>query len=199
MNYVGKFTDGTIFDTSVESVAKTTPKYSAGRKYEPLQTTLKEGGGTIPGFWKGIIGMKVGEKKTITLAPEDAYGTEWTDNGESTVDKKIFDDPLIRTIPLSETLDVVPLKVPKATLEQEGQLPKVGDVLTNDKGVKAKVESIDDTNVTLSIDNANNPFSGKKMVVGTSVTFEDGNVGTITAVTKTDVTLKIKNNSNPFA
>ena len=28
----------------------------------------------IPGFDKGVIGMKVGEKKTLVLPPEDAYG-----------------------------------------------------------------------------------------------------------------------------
>jgi FKBP-type peptidyl-prolyl cis-trans isomerase len=28
----------------------------------------------IAGWDKGIIGMKPGEKKTLTVAPEDAYG-----------------------------------------------------------------------------------------------------------------------------
>lgn len=28
----------------------------------------------IPGFDKAVQGMRVGETKTVTLAPEDAYG-----------------------------------------------------------------------------------------------------------------------------
>jgi len=201
VDYVGRYTDGSVFDASIESEAMKNPMYTGGngRTYEPLVTTLQDGGGTIAGFWKGIIGMKVGESKKVTIAPEDAYGWEWINNGESTVDKKIFDETLIRTIKKSETLDVIKMQVPKATLEQEGQLPKVGDILTNERGVKAKVESIDDINVSLSIDNSKNPFSGKKIAVGTKITFEDGNVGTITKVGADDITLKIKNNSNPFA
>lgn len=143
--------------------------------------------------------MKVGEKKTVVLPPEEAYGGEWIDNGESTVSKNIFDATLIRTIPLSETLDVVKMKVPRATLEQAGELPKVGDVLTNERGISAKVDAIDNENVSLSVDNKGNPFSGKKMVVGTKITFEDGNIGTITKMTKDDVTLSVENKSNPFS
>lgn len=200
VDYVGRFSDGSVFDSSIESEAKKVPTYTAGsgRKYEPLETGLQENGGTIPGFWKGIVGMKIGETKKVTIAPEDAYGTEWTSNGESTVDKKIFDETLVRTIKKSETLDVIKMEVPKATLEQEGQLPKVGDILTNERGIKAKVDAIDDKNVSLSIDNSNNPFSGKKIAVGTKITFDDGNIGTITKVGATDITLSIKNNSNPF-
>lgn len=199
VDYVGKFEDGTVFDSSIESEAKKAPNFSAGRTYQPLVTTLEEGGGTIPGFWKGIVGMKVGETKTVKISPEDGYGTEWIDNGESTVDKKIFDEILTRTVKKSETLDTVKMSVPKEALEKEGTLPKVGDILTNDKGTKAKVDSIDDKNVNLSIDNSKNPFSGKKIVVGTKIEFEDGNVGTITKVGQDDITLSVKNNSNPFA
>ncbi|RPD93063.1 peptidylprolyl isomerase [Aureibaculum marinum] len=59
VNYTGKLTDGQVFDTSI------------GR--EPLQITLGQGQ-LIPGFEKGLIDMKVNEKKTITIAKEEAYG-----------------------------------------------------------------------------------------------------------------------------
>lgn len=200
VDYVGKFEDGTVFDSSIESEAKKAPNFSAGRTYEPLITVLEEGGGTISGFWKGIVGMKVGETKSVKIAPEDAYGAEWIDNGESTVDKSIFDDILVRTIPKSQTLDAVPMSVPRENLEQEGgTLPKVGDTIESDRGTKAKVVSIDDKNVHLTIDNSANPFHGKKIAVGTKINFEDGNVGTITKVSKDEVTLNVKNNANPFA
>jgi FKBP-type peptidyl-prolyl cis-trans isomerase len=76
VDYVGRYTDGSVFDASIESEAMKNPMYTGGngRTYEPLVTTLQDGGGTIAGFWKGIIGMRVGESKKVTIAPEDAYG-----------------------------------------------------------------------------------------------------------------------------
>ncbi|OAD40690.1 FKBP-type peptidyl-prolyl cis-trans isomerase [Polaribacter atrinae] len=59
VHYTGKLTDGQIFDTS------------EGK--EPIEFTLGEGK-LIPGFEKGLIDMKVSEKKTITIAKEEAYG-----------------------------------------------------------------------------------------------------------------------------
>lgn len=83
--------------------------------------------------------MKVGETKTITIAPEDAYGRDWIDRGESTVDKKIFNKILDRTVPIEDTKDIITMDVERKLLEQgEGSL-KEGDILTNDRGVKAKI------------------------------------------------------------
>ena len=59
MDYTGTLTDGTQFDTSI------------GR--EPLQFTI-DSGQMIQGFNDAIVGMAVGETKTITLPPEQAYG-----------------------------------------------------------------------------------------------------------------------------
>ena len=59
VNYTGKLDDGSVFDSS------------QGR--EPLQFVLGAGQ-MIAGFDQGVVGMKVGEKKTIILTPEQAYG-----------------------------------------------------------------------------------------------------------------------------
>ncbi|ADY30102.1 MULTISPECIES: FKBP-type peptidyl-prolyl cis-trans isomerase [Cellulophaga] len=59
VNYTGKLADGQVFDTS------------EGR--EPLEFTLGQGQ-LIPGFEKGVLDMKLNEKKTITIAKEEAYG-----------------------------------------------------------------------------------------------------------------------------
>jgi FKBP-type peptidyl-prolyl cis-trans isomerase SlpA len=59
VNYTGKLTDGQVFDSS------------EGK--EPVEFTLGQGQ-LIPGFEKGLIDMKVNEKKTITIAKEEAYG-----------------------------------------------------------------------------------------------------------------------------
>jgi len=59
VNYTGKLLDGQVFDSS------------EGK--EPLEFTLGQGQ-IIPGFEKGLIDMKLNEKKTITIAKEEAYG-----------------------------------------------------------------------------------------------------------------------------
>jgi len=40
---------------------------------EPFEFTIGKGE-VVPGFEKGVIGMEVGETKTITVPPEEAYG-----------------------------------------------------------------------------------------------------------------------------
>ena len=73
VNYIGKLQDGTVFDTSILEEAKNAGIYNESRIYEPL--TLKIGSGsTIPGFENGLVGMKEGETKTISIPPEQAYG-----------------------------------------------------------------------------------------------------------------------------
>ena len=59
VHYTGKLPDGQVFDSS------------EGK--EPLEFTLGKGQ-LIPGFEKGIIDMELNEKKTITIAKEEAYG-----------------------------------------------------------------------------------------------------------------------------
>jgi len=64
MNYTGALADGTVFDSNID------PKFN---HVEPFEFTLGAGQ-VIPGWDKGIVGMKVGEKKTLSIPPEDAYG-----------------------------------------------------------------------------------------------------------------------------
>ena len=59
VDYTLKLADGTVFDTSV---GKT-----------PFQFTLGQNQ-VIPGFEKAVIGMKVGDSKTVTILAADAYG-----------------------------------------------------------------------------------------------------------------------------
>ncbi len=73
VDYVGKLENGTVFDTSIEEVAVEAGIYIEGRDYSPL--TFEAGAGQmIKGFDEGVIGMEVGEEKTLTIPPEDAYG-----------------------------------------------------------------------------------------------------------------------------
>lgn len=74
VDYTGRLKDGTIFDSSIEEVAKEGDVYDANRDYEPLGFTVGEGK-LIPGFENGVKGMKVGQKKEVEIPPEEAYGT----------------------------------------------------------------------------------------------------------------------------
>ncbi|OGI60721.1 hypothetical protein A2641_01970 [Candidatus Nomurabacteria bacterium RIFCSPHIGHO2_01_FULL_37_25] len=64
MNYTGRLENGTVFDSNVD------PKFN---HVEPFVFNLGAGQ-VISGWDKGIVGMKIGEKKTLTITPEDAYG-----------------------------------------------------------------------------------------------------------------------------
>ena len=60
VDYTGTLEDGTKFDSSHD-------------RGEPITFVLGTGR-MIPGFDAAVIGMNVGEKKTVTLPPEEAYG-----------------------------------------------------------------------------------------------------------------------------
>jgi len=74
VDYVGKLKDGTIFDTSIESVAKESGKYQTGRDYTQGLSFTVGAGQMIAGFDKGVEWMKVGETKTVEIPAKDAYG-----------------------------------------------------------------------------------------------------------------------------
>ena len=57
--YQGTLEDGSVFDSSEED--------------EPLVFVLGEDT-VLPGFEKAIIGMEVGEQKTVRIPPEEGFG-----------------------------------------------------------------------------------------------------------------------------
>ena len=59
VHYTGRLSDGTVFDSSLSR--------------EPLEFTIGQKM-VIPGFEEGIIGMTVGETRTVSIASQDAYG-----------------------------------------------------------------------------------------------------------------------------
>jgi peptidylprolyl isomerase len=59
IHYTGKYQDGTVFGTSEETGG-------------PITIPLDQ---TIPGFSKGIVGMKEGEKRRLFVHPDLGYGT----------------------------------------------------------------------------------------------------------------------------
>ncbi len=73
VDYTGKLPDGTVFDTSDPEVAKSADVYQEGRAYQPLMVVMGANK-VIKGFEDGLLDMKEGEIKTLTIAPENGYG-----------------------------------------------------------------------------------------------------------------------------
>lgn len=62
VNYVGTLLNGTKFDSSID-------------RNQPFPYTLGQNR-VIQGWELGLLGMKVGEKRRLTIPPELAYGSE---------------------------------------------------------------------------------------------------------------------------
>ena len=122
VEYTGKLQDGTVFDSSVGKA--------------PLEFTLGAGQ-MIPGFEKAVLGMKVGQSKTVTIPAAEAYGPH---------------------------RDEMVMVIPRTQLPQ-GMTPKVGQKLqttTNDgANLTVTVTAVSDTTVTID---ANHPLAGKDLI-----------------------------------
>lgn len=119
VDYVGSFVDGEVFDTSIEAIAEENSLLNPARNYEPLKLSVGAQQ-VISGFDKAMVGMKVGESKTVTIPPEDAYG--------------VVNPEFIDTISVEEVLPaiiprVVEIPLPEfdAIFDTESQ---VGDIVT---------------------------------------------------------------------
>lgn len=126
VNYTGKLEDGSIFDTSLQE----------GR--EPLTATLGQGQ-LIKGFENGLIGMSLGESKTVEIEPSDAYGE--------------YDPAMVQEVSKTQ----VPMEV------------KVGDMLQGMSPmgpVNVKVTEIKEETLILDM---NHPLAGKKLIFNLEV------------------------------
>ena len=86
--YIGMFTNGTVFDTNIEDVAKANGIYNETNSYNVSRVFVDPSLELLPpedfeenytsdyiqGFLKGLIGMGECETKNVTIPPEDAYG-----------------------------------------------------------------------------------------------------------------------------
>lgn len=191
VDYIGRLDDGTIFDSSLEEFAKQMKNYTPGRTFEPLEFTVGAGQ-MIPGFDAWVVGMELGEKKTLVIAPADAYG----ELKEQEVDAKYLQDVFSEVVPRENFKDIVTQTVPKSALGESGTDLTVGKVIEAGS-TKAKVTAIEGDNVTVEIENTGNPFYGKKLVVGLTGEFE-GNTVVVKKLTDKEVTIEVNNKANPF-
>jgi peptidylprolyl isomerase len=120
VHYVGKLTDGEMFDTS------------EGR--EPLKFQVGSGQ-IIPGFEKAIMGKNIGEKVTVNISAEDAYG-------------QIRED-LIVSVPKSQMPGEVQVGQP---LQAQGD---------NGQTINVVVKEVTEENVMID---GNHPLAGQELV-----------------------------------
>lgn len=93
INYTGKYIDGTVFGTS---------EASGG----PISVPLDQ---TIPGFSKGLKGMKEGEKRRLFVHPEIGYGT----TGQLTPNALLIFDVEVVKATSPETKEEAPAATPE--------------------------------------------------------------------------------------
>ncbi|UCF49818.1 MAG: FKBP-type peptidyl-prolyl cis-trans isomerase [Thermoplasmatales archaeon] len=85
--YIGKFLNGTVFDSTIEEVAREWGFYNESIPYEPIKIFVDpsyefyppEGyenysNSFIPGVLEGLIGMEEGDTKEVTIPPDKGYG-----------------------------------------------------------------------------------------------------------------------------
>lgn len=77
IEYVGRFEDGSVFDTSDYEVAEESGLLGARGEdrtdYGPLSFTVGEGE-VIEGLDESLVGLKAGEETTVTVPPAKGYG-----------------------------------------------------------------------------------------------------------------------------
>lgn len=122
VHYTGKLEDGQEFDSSL--------------KRDPLQFEVGTGS-MIKGFENAVVDLKPGDKKTVTIVPEEAYGER--------------DENLL-------------IKMPKKSVP-EGVTPEVGMrlQLANQQGQAVPVVVTEVLDDSLRLD-ANHPLAGKTLV-----------------------------------
>ncbi len=122
VHYTGRLENGKEFDTS--------------KNREPLEFTIGNGS-MMPGFEKGIIGMEVGDKKTFTVLPEEAYGPRHEEL-IATIDKSEFPKHITPRIGLNLQI-----------MQPDGRI------------MNLTVADMDEDTVTLD---ANHPLAGRTLI-----------------------------------
>jgi peptidylprolyl isomerase len=124
VHYTGRLETGETFDSSVGG--------------DPFEFTVGAGD-TIAGFDEGVRGMSVGDRKTVEIAADDAYGQHIPERVQA-VDRAVITQSL-------------------------GQEPEAGMALAmqiaEDQQIPVTIIEVTDTHVTLD---ANHPLAGEKLI-----------------------------------
>ncbi|WP_419241415.1 FKBP-type peptidyl-prolyl cis-trans isomerase [Cardinium endosymbiont of Nabis limbatus] len=79
VHYTGRLLDGTVFDTSVEEIAKANGCYDARRTYQPFEFQVGSGQ-VIQGWDEGLLLLKQHEKARFFIPSALAYGPQGREN-----------------------------------------------------------------------------------------------------------------------
>jgi FKBP-type peptidyl-prolyl cis-trans isomerase 2 len=111
LNYIGRLSDGRVFDTSLYDVASDDVVYPksltftlrSNESYEPFEMTAGKygSGGTIKGFALGVIGMRVNETRIVEVSPDEGYDIN---------PSMLITKDLVEVIPATETLTAAEFK-----------------------------------------------------------------------------------------
>ena len=74
VDYIWRLEDWTVFDTSIESIAKACGKYSEGRDYTEWLSFEVWAGQMIKWFDNWVVWMKLWQTKTVKFGPDEWYG-----------------------------------------------------------------------------------------------------------------------------
>jgi len=110
VNYAGRNLDGTLFDSSIESVAKAGGLNQPGRTYEPLQVVIGIDN-IIPGWSEGLLLLNEGSKATFVIPSALAYGEQ----GQGDIkpySTLVFDVELVKIKPIKHAPKPVVKKKP---------------------------------------------------------------------------------------
>jgi FKBP-type peptidyl-prolyl cis-trans isomerase len=101
VNYTGKLLDGSVFDTSIEQVARDNDIHSPSRTYEPFRVVLGLSS-VIDGWHWALSEMKEGEKATALIPSAYAYGTQGRDPFIPPNSVLIFDLEMVNHFPFDQ-------------------------------------------------------------------------------------------------
>ncbi len=92
LNFIGKLADGTIIDsTNADPEEDSCSDDECCHDHGPLELTLGAGEFYAP-LEAALIGMRGGEKKTVVISPEDAFGQHDPENVFSILRSELSDD-----------------------------------------------------------------------------------------------------------
>ena len=124
VHYTGKLADGQVFDTS------------EGK--EPIEFTLGQGQ-LIPGFEKGLLDMKINEKKTVNIPKEEAYGEPRAELVQEVEKSQLPEEikpevgmGLVSKTPDGQEMNLVVSEVKEDTIVVDGNHPLAGKDLVFD-------------------------------------------------------------------
>jgi len=154
VDYTGSLLNGKVFDTSIERVAKENNISNRGNEYKPIKFAVGKGQ-MIKGFDEGVIGMKVGETRKLTISPEKAYG--------------LINPQMIQVIPILQEIPATRV----LTKNFEVPVRQFESVLGPDHK-KGEIVMIPETNINLTIlnissDNSSNVSLSYNLKMGDEV------------------------------